>query len=122
MRQQIAHRDLCLARLGELRPVTSNGSVEIEPAGLDEPERADGGDRFPDGVQVDDCVAVPRSRPRSICIARPQVDNEVAVDADGEGRAYLLAPGEDLGERIPHSSEPGLAPSVNNGGHPSILP
>ena len=85
MSQEIAHRDPRFSRLGELGPVARDGCVEVEQAGLDEPEGADGGDRFPDGVEVDDRVAVPGSRPRGVGVSRPQVDNRALFDVDGEG-------------------------------------
>ncbi len=111
MSQEIAHRDPRFSRLGELGPVARDRCVEVEQAGLDEPEGADGGDRFPDGVEVDDRVAVPGSRPRGVGVPRPQIDNRALFDVDGEGGAHLGAGSEDLGERRSHSLESGLAKS-----------
>ncbi len=112
MGQEIAHREPRLATLGELGPVASDRRVEIEQARLDEAERADGADRLPDRVEVDDRVAFPGSRPRRIGVAAPQVDDRTAVDVDGQRRAHLETGGEDLGERVADSFERRLAVSV----------
>src|SRR6185369_17325794 len=83
MRQEIAHRDPRLPRLGELEPVSSDRCVEVQPAGLDDTKRADGGDRLPDGVEIDERVALPATRPGGVGVATPQVEGGVPVDVDG---------------------------------------
>ena len=120
MRQQEADRHLCLAGLREFGPVAGDRSVEIERAGVDEAERADGGDGFPDGVEVDDRVALPRSRPRGVGVAGPHVDHRVRVHVDGQRGADLGARCEDVREGAAQRLERGLAVSVNDrrrGGH-----
>lgn len=114
MGQEIAYRDLRLARLGEVGPVSSDRRVELEQGGLDETERADGGDRFPDRVEIDDRVAVPRSRPRSVGVAAPQVDDRPPVDVDGERGPDLGARDENRRERLAHALESALAESAND--------
>jgi hypothetical protein len=113
MGQEIAHGDASFAGLGELRPVPCHRRVEIDAPGLDEAERADCRDRLPDGVEVDDRVAVPGPRARGVGVAGPQIDDRLAPDVHGEGRAHLGARDEDLAERRPYALEPGRADAVH---------
>ena len=112
-RQQEAHGKLPLAGLGKLGPVAEDRRIEIERASFDEAERADGGDGFPDGVEIDDRVGVPRPRSRGVRVAGPQVGDCALVHADGERRADLGACREDLGECPAERFEGWLAVSVN---------
>src|SRR2546426_12666260 len=98
MRQEVAPGDPRFARLCELGPVASDGRVEIEQAGLDEPKRANGGDSLADGVEVDVRVSLPRSCPRGVAVACPQVDDSVPVDVDGKGSAPPGTGGGNFGE------------------------
>src|SRR2546425_615824 len=109
MRQEMAHGARRFARLCELGPVASDGRVEIEQAGLDEPKRANGGDSLADGVEVDDRVSLPRSGPRGVGVACPQVDDSVPVDVDGKGSAHLGTGGENFGEGVADPLECRLA-------------
>ncbi len=113
MREQVAQRDPRLARLRELRPVSGDGRVELEPPHLGESEHADGGDRLADGVEVDDRVALPRARARAVGVSAPQVDHAAPVDVDRERGADLGAGGEDLAQRVADSLESARAAPVN---------
>jgi hypothetical protein len=118
VRQQVPHRKTRLAGLGELGPVPRDRRVQIEPAVLDETERAHGRDGLPDGVEVDDRVTLPGARPGGVGVAAPHVHHGLPVEMDSQGRADLRAVGEDLGERPSHRHEAGLAAPA----HDRVIP
>ena len=114
MRQQVAHRQARLARLGELGPVAGDRRVQIEQPGVDQAEGADRADRLADRVEIDDRVALPAPRPRRIGVAAPEIDDGPAVDVDRERRAHLEARHERLGKGVAHGLEGPVALSFHD--------
>ena len=105
--EQVAHGKLRLAGLREFGPVARDGGVEVDRAALDKPQGADRGDRLADGVEVGDGVALPRAGARRVGVAAPEVDDDAAVDGDGERRTDLAGLGEDAGEGFTDGVEAG---------------
>jgi len=90
---------------------------DVNITGIDEPERADGGERLPDGVEVHDRLGGPRPRLRSVRVAAPEVDHRLVVNPDRERRPDLEPRREDLRERLAQRLEGRRAPPVNHVDH-----
>ena len=99
MRHQVAHLDVLLAGRRELGPVLGDLAVEVELAPIGEHQRTQRGHRLGRRPDVDDRVALPRRRLRLVDVAAPQVDDELAVEDDGDRRADIEALVEVLRER-----------------------
>src|SRR5262245_20971919 len=114
MGQEVAYGQAFLVRLSELRPVSGDRRVQIEQSGLDEAQRADRADRLTNRIEVNDRIALPRSRPRRVGVAAPEIDDGPAVDVDGQRRAHLEARDERLGERVAHGLERSVTVAVHD--------
>src|SRR5208337_2007274 len=100
MTQQIPHRQLVLARLGELGPVLRHGRVDVEQALVGEAMRADRGDALGGRVDVDERVARPRLGLRLISMSRPDIHDASTVEHNCRGGADLVSLLKILGERV----------------------
>src|SRR5215207_6312570 len=107
--QHLAQRRVLLAAGGVLRPDVGDARVERDPAAVDQPQRARGGERLGDGENVDEAVATHA--------AAPQVRDRTPTGDRREGRSCLLAALEQRGERIPHRLE--AAADLSSHLHPS---
>ena len=119
MRQEMACRDPLLARHRELGPVARHGRIQVELPAVDEDEGAERGHRFRRREDVDDRVALPRTRPCRIGVAAPQVYHDVAIDRRGERGADLPSRVEVRREGVADRSEPRgkVAVDQRRGGH-----
>src|SRR5207253_5272486 len=92
-------------------PVAGDGRVEVDLAAVGEDQHAQRRHRLRRRPHVDDGVALPR-RAGVVDRAAPQVDDELAVEGDGDRRTDVETVVEVGGERIPEGAEPLVARAV----------
>ena len=101
-----------------LGPVVGHLGVEVELAPVRQHEGAQEGHRLGRRVDVDDGVLLPRPRARLVGMARPEVDDELALDRRREGRADIAEFREVALEGIAHLGEAFVAEAVDVHGSP----
>ena len=101
--QQVAHRDLPLARSRELRPVLRHRLVDVELALLDQAMGADRRHALGRGIDVDDRVLLPGAGPRLVSEASPQLHHGLAVEVDRNPSSQLAMLLEVAHKRLAHS-------------------
>src|SRR5579863_8345918 len=94
----MADGNLVFAGLGKFGPIADDGRVEVKLALVDEAMRADRSKPFGRGEDVDDGVAVPRTRAGLVGVAGPEVDDLFAIDGNRDGGAVLVTLFEILGK------------------------
>ena len=111
MTQRVANRRGLLATRRELGPHRCNPIVEIDPTFVHEPKQRQRDERLPDGVEVDDRVALPHTRARAVGPAAHQIDHGLTVADHGHTRTDIAAVGKVRGERLAHGRERSVAVS-----------
>ena len=101
------------AILGEVGPVVGDSAVDFELAALGQSPGKDGADGLADRVAADDRVLGPGFRVFGVGPAAVDVDDEFAVEGDGEGGAGLGAVDEVLLELLPDGGEAGIAVALH---------
>jgi alpha,alpha-trehalase len=84
VREQVANLHVLLAVDGELRPVRSDGGVDVELTAVGQHERGQAGDGLGRGPHVGDGVLVPLLGPGLVTEATPHVDDLLAVDVEDQ--------------------------------------
>ena len=115
--EQVANRQLRLARGRELGPVLGDGGVDVEPSLLDQAMGAERGQALGRREDIDQRVAVPLALTLGGVPAAPEVDDRLAVQVDGDSRADVAVRLEVLGERRADVVESRFGPAVDRSGH-----
>ena len=102
MRQHLTHR----RRGAEPGPVPLHRRVQVEPPGLDQPQRAHRRERLADRIRLDHAARFPPPAPSGVGVTARQVHHQTAVAPRRERRAGARLRGEDPGETLAHQAEP----------------
>jgi hypothetical protein len=106
VRNQLADAHVGLAGRGELRPVPHNRRIELEVAALEEEQKAGRDHALGTGEQDLQRVGGPRPPAGAVGDPAPQIDKQLTVTDDSEGRAELAAFAEVALELPGHQPEP----------------
>jgi hypothetical protein len=117
----MAKLDVLLAVCRELRPVLRHRRGGFDQAPINEHEAGQRGDVLGRREHVDYGVLAPRDCFGRVGMAAPDVDDELAVDVDRDGRADFLTADDLLGERRGDLVESGIAMTVEDLMHPTIM-
>ncbi len=114
--QDVAEQNTSLlATRPELRPVAGHRRVEVELAGVDQHQGAQGGHGLGGRPDVGDGVALPRHGAGGVDPAAPDVDDQFVVEHDRNRRSEIGVAGQAGGEEISHDGEPLVADAMDLG-------
>jgi hypothetical protein len=102
----VADQDVLLALGGELRPVPGDRRVDVQLAPVDQHQGRQAGHGLGRRPDVGDGLLGPRDGPRLVAKSAPQVDDDLAVDVQDQGRAQFLTGVQVPRQRGAHCVEP----------------
>jgi hypothetical protein len=113
MGQHHREGDVLLAGLLELRPIPGHRSVQVEFAAVGRQVDARARQALGAGIDAGQGIFAPWPQARSVGVAAPQIDGEIAVHRDRDRRADVVAVGEIGFERVAHPLKAGRAGTVD---------